>query len=88
MKIHIIIIVIILIILCIGIIFIMQEKQKSTNNLSKQQTVIDLEKISLKIEDNSIKNTGIVLIITDNNEKDFSWNDGYEIQKKGQWKVD
>lgn len=87
MKIHIIIIVIILIILCIGIIFIMQDKQESTNNVSKQQKVIDLEKISLKIEENSIKNTGLVLIITDNNEKEFSWNDGYEIQKKvnGKW---
>lgn len=48
---------------------------------------IDFEKISIKIDYNSISNTGVTIIITDNNNEDLPWTEGYKIQKKvnGNW---
>ncbi len=86
-----------LIILCVGLEKIIskdtmhknanQEKENSEFkqgkfNSSKEKKSYSLEKIHLQIQENSISKTGITLIITDNNEKNVPWEDGYKIQRK------
>lgn len=94
-KVYIGIIILIIIVLCIGIVLLIFEKSKNRNDiLIKQQTksqenstdfstVTDVyvNKITLDIDEKSVSNEGVILIITDNNEENLPWTDGYRIQK-------
>lgn len=84
----------ILITLCIGIVIMIQKNDDNTTSLSSQDVYsqnvvnsdlleeIDLDKITIQVDKNSISNTGVTIIITDNNEENLPWGEDYKIQKK------
>lgn len=84
----------ILITLCIGIVIMIQKNDGNATSLSSQDVysqnvvnsdlleAIDLDKITIQVDKNSISNTGVTIIITDNNEENLPWGEDYKIQKK------
>lgn len=90
---------IIIIILCIVIVAILCVLMHKVNNTSlevdkfkMQQESSDnykqnnrtLEKVSLYVEEETISNTSITLIITDTNVIPYNWDGSYKLQKKSE----
>lgn len=90
------IIIIILLIIALGIMtcfyFYMKYAYKSavsgTIDIVEQANIVedsynrDMEKVKIEIEEDSIKPTGLTLIITDENKYPFIWEDSYQIKVK------
>ncbi|MCI8444356.1 MAG: hypothetical protein HFJ37_04245 [Clostridia bacterium] len=87
------IIVLFIIALCVGIVLIIPKKNVGDSNVSNITSTAklnedrNLEEVSLQIDKNSITNSSVTLIITDNSEIAYPWEDSYMIQRKidGKW---
>jgi hypothetical protein len=65
-----------------------QEEDSSSLNLENEKYAnieeghINLNKISIDIDYTSVSNKGVTIIVTDNNDENLPWTEGFRIQKK------